>query len=70
MKYGAQNQISAKVTSIKKGTVMAQIDFTIPEQSKMGSVMTLDSLNELGISEGDQVKLVVKAINVLVVKEK
>jgi molybdopterin-binding protein len=69
MKYGARNQVSATVTSIKRGTVMAQLDLMIPAQSTMGSVMTLDSLDELGVREGDQVKLVVKAINVLVVKE-
>jgi molybdopterin-binding protein len=69
MKYGARNQVSATVTSIKRGTVMAQVGLMIPAQSTMGSVMTLDSLDELGVREGDQVKLVIKAINVLVVKE-
>jgi molybdopterin-binding protein len=35
----------------------------------MGSVMTIDSLEELGLKPGDKVKLIVKAVNVLVVKE-
>jgi molybdopterin-binding protein len=35
----------------------------------MGSVMTIDSLNELDLKVGDKVKLIVKAISVLVVKE-
>jgi hypothetical protein len=35
----------------------------------MGSAMTLDSIDDLGIKEGDRVKLGIKAIKVLVVKE-
>jgi molybdopterin-binding protein len=69
MKYGVRNQISATVTSIKRGTVMAQLGLTVPAQSTMGSVMTIDSLDELGIKNGDKVKLLIKAVNVIVVKE-
>ncbi len=69
MKYGARNQLRATVTAIKQGDVMGQVTLTLPASSVMGSVMTMDSINELGLKEGDTVKLVVKAINVLVVKE-
>ncbi len=69
MKYGARNQISAVVTSVKKGTVMAQANFNIPAQSTMGSVMTVDSMNDLDLKPGDKVKLIVKAVSVLVAKE-
>ncbi len=48
---------------------MSQIKFTIPANSSMSSVMTLESLDELGIKEGDTVSAVVKAVNVLLVKE-
>ncbi len=69
MKYGARNQIEGDVTSIKKGDVMAQVSLEIPASSKMGSVMTTDSLNDLNLKVGDRVKVIVKAISVLVVKE-
>jgi molybdopterin-binding protein len=69
MKYGARNQLTGKVTQIKKGTMMCQVRFDIPATSKMSSVMTIDSLEELGIKEGDSVRAVIKAINVLLVKE-
>ncbi|MGD9116601.1 MAG: TOBE domain-containing protein [Dehalococcoidia bacterium] len=69
MKYGARNQLDGKVTGVKKGDVMGQVNIEIPAASKMGSVMTADSINELGLSVGDKVKVVVKAISVLVVKE-
>jgi molybdopterin-binding protein len=69
MKCGARNQLTGKVTQIKKGSVMCQVKLEIPADSKMSSVMTMDSLEDLGLMEGDSVKVVVKAVNVLLVKE-
>jgi molybdate transport system regulatory protein len=47
MKYGARNNVKAKVTS----------------------VLTTESVQELGLNVGDEVQLVIKAIHVLPVKE-
>jgi len=69
MKYGARNQLRGKVTRIKGGDVMGQVSLAIPADSVMNSVMTMESIEDLGIKEGDTVKIVVKAINVLLVKE-
>lgn len=69
MKYGARNEIVATVKSIKKGTVMCQVDVTDIIASKMSSVMTTESIEEMGLKEGDKVKVVVKAVNVLLIKE-
>jgi len=69
MKYGARNQLTGKVVEIKKGTVMCQVRLEIPAKSPMASVMTMDSLEELGLKVGDSVKVVVKAVNVLLVTE-
>jgi len=69
MKYGARNQIIGKVINIKRGGVMSQITLNVPADITMNSVITLESLDDLGIKEGDQVKIIVKAVNVLVVKE-
>jgi molybdopterin-binding protein len=69
MKYGARNQLVGKITEIKKGSVMCQVKLEIPAGGNMSSVMTLDSLEDLGIKAGDSVRVVVKAVNVLLVKE-
>jgi molybdopterin-binding protein len=69
MKYGARNQLIGKVTGIKKGSLMCQVTVKVPADSVMSSVMTIDSLKELGIKKGDKVRVVVKAINVLLVRE-
>lgn len=69
MKYGAKNQLIGTVREIKRGTVMSQVNLDIPDKSSMSSVLTLEALDELGLSEGDQVRVIVKAVNVLLVKE-
>ncbi len=69
MKYGARNQITGEITRIRKGDIMGQVTLKIPAESIMNSVMTTESIEDLGIAEGDNVKIIVKAINVLVVKE-
>lgn len=69
MKYGAKNKIAGRITEIKKGDVMCQVDLVIDEEAMMSSVMTMDSLKELDLKLGDHVKVVVKAVSVLLVKE-
>jgi molybdopterin-binding protein len=68
MKFGARNQIIGTVTEIKKGSIMCQVKLDVTA-SKMSSVMTLDSLEELGLKKGDKVQVIVKAIHVLLAKE-
>jgi len=68
MKVGARNQLKGKVTEIKRGDVMAQIKLVIPAESVMGSVITVDSLDELDIKVGDEILLFVKAVHVLPLK--
>ncbi|MBI2900819.1 MAG: TOBE domain-containing protein [Planctomycetes bacterium] len=68
MKIGARNRIVGTVTEVKKGTVMCQVKLDVPA-SKMSSVMTLESLEEMGLKKGDKVEVVVKAIHVLLLKE-
>lgn len=69
MKYGARNQIEAKVTRLVKGDVMSQVSLSVDGPSALSSVLTTESLEELGLQVGDRVKVVVKAIHVLVIKE-
>jgi molybdopterin-binding protein len=68
MKVGARNRIIAKVTAVKKGSIMCLVKVEIPASSAMASVMTLESLKELGVKKGDKVEVIVKAVNVLLIK--
>ena len=69
MKHGARNDIPAEVVDIKTGGVMAQVTVKLKGTDyHMSSVMTLDSLHELGIAKGATVHVLAKAVNVLLVK--
>jgi molybdate transport system regulatory protein len=69
MKYGARNQVTAKVTSIQRGDVMSLIKFEVDVPASMASVITTESLDDLTLKIGDSVRLVIKAIHVLPVKD-
>lgn len=69
MKHGARNDIPAEVVEIKQGGVMAQVTVKLQGTDYfMSSVMTIDSLNELGLQTGSTVHVLAKAVNVLLVK--
>jgi molybdate transport system regulatory protein len=68
MKYGARNRIQAKVKSVKKGDVMSLVKFDVLVPHEMSSVLTTESVEDLKITPGDEIELVIKAIHVLPVK--
>lgn len=69
MKYGARNAITAKVKSVKKGDVMSLVKYEVLSPTEMASVLTTESLEDLDLKPGDSIKLIIKAIHVLPVKE-
>lgn len=69
MKYGARNKVSAKVTSIKSGDVMSLVKFDVNNPATMASVLTTESVAEMGLKVGDEIQLIIKAIHVLPVKD-
>lgn len=68
MRVGARNRMIGKITEVKKGSLMCQVKLDLTTPAHMQSVMTLDSLDELGVKLGDEVEIVVKAVNVLLLK--
>jgi len=69
MEIGARNRLDGEVTEIKRGTVMCQVKVRIVGGAQMESVMTLDSLDELKLKVGDKVRVAVKAVNVMLIKD-
>lgn len=69
MKYGARNAIKAKVKSIKKDEIMAQVKFEEIDAHEMASVLTAESVEEMDLKAGDAVRPIIKAIHVLPFKE-
>jgi len=69
MKYGARNKVSAKVISVKSGDIMSMVKFEVAAPAQMASVLTTESVEEMGLKVGDDIQLVIKAIHVLPVKD-
>ena len=69
VKYGARNEVLATVRSVESDKVMSLVKFTVTKPCEMASVLTTESVKHLGLNPGDEVKLVVKAVHVLPVKE-
>ena len=70
MKHGARNDIVGEVTEIDtSGGVMAQAKVRVTGEFDMSSVMTKESIESLGLQTGDRVRVIVKAVNVLLVKD-
>jgi molybdate transport system regulatory protein len=69
MKIGARNKLSGKIVDIKKGTLMIQVKLEVQPGVFMSSVMTTDSFEDLDLKVGDQASIVVKAVNVLLIRE-
>lgn len=70
MKHGARNDIVGEVVEINAtGGVMAQAKVKVSGEFSIASVMTKESLAALELAEGDQVRVLIKAVNVLLLKD-
>jgi molybdopterin-binding protein len=69
MEIAARNRLEGEVVEIKRGTVMCQVRVRIAGGQQMESVMTLDSADDIKLKVGDKVRLAVKAVNVLLLKD-
>jgi molybdopterin-binding protein len=69
MQVGARNKIDGEVFEIKRGGVMCQVRVRIAGGATMESVMTIDSADEMKLKVGDKVRVAVKAVNVMLLKD-
>lgn len=67
MELSARNQIPGTVTSVKLGSVMAEVQVKI-EAGDVVSAITAGSAQALGLKEGDRVTVIVKSTEVLIGK--
>jgi molybdopterin-binding protein len=67
MELSARNQRDGTVTSVKLGTIMAEIGVDVSGQEVVAAI-TRGSAERLGLKEGDQVVVVIKATEVMLGK--
>jgi molybdopterin-binding protein len=68
MKLSARNQLTGTVTSINRGEAIANVALDVAGQRLVASV-TVEAVQELGLSEGAQVTAVIKASDVILATE-
>ncbi|HKO27114.1 MAG TPA: TOBE domain-containing protein [Solirubrobacteraceae bacterium] len=64
MKLSARNQLTGTVQSINQGAAIANVVLDVSGQRLVASV-TVEAVQELGLSEGSQVTAIIKASDVI-----
>ena len=68
MKLSARNQLNGKITNVEKGAVMSNVKIEISEPGVITAVITKESAEKLGLSEGDDVTAIIKSTEVIIGK--
>jgi molybdopterin-binding protein len=68
MKLSARNQLSGTVKSITQGAAIANVVLDVGGQRLVASI-TVEAVQELGLSEGSQVTAIIKASDVIIASD-
>ena len=68
MEISARNQLKGKITNIEKGTVMANVKIEVTEPNVITAIITKESVEKLGLKEGDDVSAIIKSTEVIIGK--
>jgi molybdopterin-binding protein len=64
MKISARNQLKGTVRAIRRGEAIANVELDVAGNRVVASI-TVEAVDELGISEGSEVTAVIKASDVM-----
>ncbi|MGN0176528.1 MAG: molybdopterin-binding protein [Methanobrevibacter sp.] len=68
MQLSGRNQLEGKITSVDLGAVMANIKIEVSEPNTITAVITRESAEKLGLTEGDDVTAIIKSTEVIIGK--
>ena len=68
MKLSARNQLRGTVRSINRGAAIANVEVEVAGQRVVASI-TVEAVDSLEISEGEEVTAVIKASDVMIAKD-
>ncbi len=66
MKLSARNILKGKVIKIVRGAVNAEVTIQLPSGEQVVSIITIDSVESLGLKEGKEAYAVIKASSVMI----
>jgi molybdopterin-binding protein len=67
MELSARNQLKGRVTNVKPGAVMAEVEVTV-EGGTVVAAITEGSSQRLNLAQGDEVTVIFKATEVMIGK--
>jgi molybdopterin-binding protein len=68
LKLSARNQFKGKIISVEKGVITAKVKVEVTAPVTVTAVITKDSVEELGLKEGDEVVAIVKSTEIMIAK--
>ena len=68
MQLSGRNQLEGKIISVDLGAVMANIKIEVSEPNTITAVITRESAEKLGLTEGDDVTAIIKSTEVIIGK--
>jgi molybdate transport system regulatory protein len=68
VELSARNQLKGKITSVKRGTVVAEVAIEVGGGQTIVSTISLASVDRMKLKEGDPVMAFIKASEVIVGK--
>ncbi len=66
MKVSARNLLKGKVSKVTMGAVNAEVEIELSGGQKVVSIITIHSVNSLGLKVGKEVYAMIKASNVMI----
>ena len=68
MELSVRNQLKGKITNVDLGAVMANIKIEVTEPNVITAVITKESAERLGLTDGDDVTAIIKSTEVIIGK--
>ena len=64
----ARNRLKAKILEVQKGTITSQVTMRTSHANTITSIISNQAVQELGLTEGDDVEAVIKSTDVIIAK--
>lgn len=69
MKISARNVFEGEVKSIEIGAIMSNVKIEVTSPEIITAIITKESIENLGLKEGDKVSAIIKSTEVMVAKD-
>jgi molybdopterin-binding protein len=67
MEISARNQIKGRITAVRTGSIMAEVEVSV-DAAELTAVITRGSVEKMHLAEGDEVTVIVKSTEAMIAK--